>query len=261
MENRVTAGEQLRAIREKLGLTIRDVEAASSALAEKHQNPELSVSLSRLSDIETKGVTPSIYKLYALAALYRRDLMELLALYGLNVADLRDDSTASIPRTHISTLEAQRQAIEMPVRLDPGFDPKTTFIVGRMIQAWGILPMSSLAKFQDRKYTYGYIGSDDLTMYPILLPGTFVQIDEKLNKVLDGGWRSEYERPIYMIETRSEYLCSWCEVTGTQLTIKPHPLSPEKTRILKLSSEAEIVGQVVGAAMRLTMRASTSEGR
>src|SRR5438132_45091 len=67
-----SAGQNLRALRESLGLKMRDVEGASARIARKHQNEEFAIPPSRLSDIETKGVVPSIYRVYALAVIYRR---------------------------------------------------------------------------------------------------------------------------------------------------------------------------------------------
>jgi len=51
---------------------MRDVESASVQIAQKFDNEEFAIPPSRLSDIETKGIVPSIYRLYALAAIYRR---------------------------------------------------------------------------------------------------------------------------------------------------------------------------------------------
>jgi transcriptional regulator with XRE-family HTH domain len=70
----LAAGLNLRASRGRLGLTMRDVETASARIAERHGNDEFAVSPSRLSDIETKGLVPSIFRLYSLAVIYRRDL-------------------------------------------------------------------------------------------------------------------------------------------------------------------------------------------
>ena len=81
----LSAGQQLRIAREQLGLTMREVESASLRIAAKHGNEEYAVSPSRLSDIETKGLLPSIYRLYSLAIIYRRDLREVLAWYGIDV--------------------------------------------------------------------------------------------------------------------------------------------------------------------------------
>lgn len=76
-------GRKLRAIREELGLTLRDVHKASLQLAARHRNRRLVLSPGRLSMIETKNEVPSIFRLYALSNIYRRNLKQLLALYGL----------------------------------------------------------------------------------------------------------------------------------------------------------------------------------
>ena len=74
------AGQKLKRIRERLGLTYRDVEEASARIAEANQNDEFVVALSRLSDIETKGVVPNIFRLYSFAVIYRRDVRDLMAV-------------------------------------------------------------------------------------------------------------------------------------------------------------------------------------
>lgn len=251
-KNILSAGETLRKVRESLGLTIRDVEAATARLAERHNNPEMSVSLSRLSDIETKEIVPSIFKLYGLAATYRIDLYEILRLYGIDLDSLPDDSDViAVKRTHrVSSLNAI-QHVMIPTRIDPGFEMNQTSAIGRLIQRWGSVPMSQLKGFSDRAFSYGYVGLDDWTMYPLLLPGAFIQIDEQQNSVEMGLWPSEFARPIYFIESREGFACSWCEIVGGSLILVPHPMSPARTRSLKLGVEAEVIGRVVGIAMRL----------
>jgi hypothetical protein len=65
-------------------------------------------------------------------------------------------------------------------------------------------------------------------------------------------WRTEYERPIYFVELRDGYCCCWCELHEQDLWLLPHPLSPCKVRRLTSGVDAEIVGQVTGAGIRLT---------
>ena len=246
-----TAGQRLRALREQLGLTIRDVEAASLRIAGKHNNEDFALSLSRLSDIETKGILPSLYRLYSLAVIYRRDIRELFDWYGIDLnATAADLSVTDPPKSHLSTV-CDPPSVQVPLRLDPGFDLRRTVNFGRMVEQWGLVPLAYLAKFANTDHTYGYIGSEDYTMYPILMPGSFVQIDESANKVKESMWRSEYERPIYFVETRSGYTCCWCSLRGDQLTLQPHPLSPVPVRMLPYPQEADVIGQVIGVAMRL----------
>ena len=248
----LSSGQRLRLLREKLGLTIRDVEAASSRIAARHGNEDFAISPSRLSDIETKGVVPNVYRLYSLAVIYRRDLRELIAWYGVDLAEMAADlALAEPPRSHITETFDSMMEVSVPVRLDPGFDARRTLNLGRMIERWGVVPLAYLAQFSKGKYTYGYIGSEDFTMYPVLLPGSFIQVDESATTVEEGSWRSEYERPIYFVELRDGYTASWCSLKGDCLILQPHPLSPVPVRMLKLSQEAEIVGRVVGVALRL----------
>ncbi len=246
-----SAGQRLRQLREELGLSIREVEAASLRIASQHHNEDFALSLSRLSDIETKGILPSLYRLYSLAVVYRRDIRELFDWYRVDLnATAADLSVIEPAKTHRSTA-CEPPSVQVPLRLDPGFDLRKTVNFGRMVEQWGLVPLAYLAKFANTDHTYGYIGSEDYTMYPILMPGSFVQIDESVNKVTEAMWRSEYERPIYFVETRAGYTCCWCSLRGDQLTLQPHPLSPVPVRILPYPQEAEVIGQVIGVAMRL----------
>ena len=248
----VPAGKKLRELREQMGLTLRDVEVSSTSLAESRGIEEFVINPSRLSDIETKGVIPSIYRIYTLSVIYRADFTELLKLYGVDLsATATDFAICSPAKTHRLEIADGRGTVHVPVKLDPGFDIRHTSDLGRMIENWGMVPMQYLQELAKQKYTYAYIGMEDLTMYPLLLPGSFVQVDERRSRVEDKKWRSELERPIYFVETREGHVCCWCSVRRGEIVLQSHPLSPVPPRILKHPQEAEVIGQVVGVAMRL----------
>jgi hypothetical protein len=231
---------------------MRDVELASNQIARRFDNEEFAIPPSRLSDIETKGITPSIFRLYSFAAIYRREYRELLSFYGLELDGISADIGSGRPqKSHLSEVLSNVTQVRMPTRLDPGFSLQKTTDLRRAIEQWGTVPMAYLELFADDQYTYGYIGSDDFTMYPILPPGSFVQVDEAKNKVGEGVWRSEFERPIYFVELRDGHTCCWCSIKRDSIVLQPHPLSPVSVRILRYPQEAEILGQVVGVAMRL----------
>ena len=247
----VDGWENLRMVREKLGLTMRDVENASERIAKRRDNEEYLIPISRLSDFETKGVIPSIYRLYSLAAIYRCDLRTIVSWYGVDVeVSLADLETATPTQSHLTNALTKTETVQMPVHLDPGFDPRRTLNLGRMVEKWGTVPFVYLERLSKLEFAYGYVGTEDLTMYPILPPGTFIQVDESQNRVKRGGWRSEYERPIYFVETREGHTCCWCTQAKEELILQSHPLSPVPPRVFP-DSEVEIVGRVVGVAMRL----------
>ena len=247
------AGKSLRTLRERLGLTMRDIEMSSARIAEKYRNEEFSIPPSRLSDIETKSVLPSIFRLYTLAVIYRRDIRELLGWYGVDLNNMPADlGMIAPPRSHVAETLKGLSAVQVPIRMDPGFDEQRTINLGRMVEQWGLVPLSYLAQFAHSEFTYGYIGHQDFTMYPILPPGSFIQVDEEKNKVAEGVWRTEYERPIYFVETRDGHTCCWCSMRRDEIILQPHPLSPVPVRILRHPQDAEVLGQVVGVAMKLT---------
>jgi transcriptional regulator with XRE-family HTH domain len=254
----VREGEQLRALREKLGLTLRDVEAASNKIAEKYNRSDFAISLSRLSDLETKAIVPTVHKFYSLAVIYGEDIRDLMAIYGVQTDNAADDvSLVERQNTQVIRTANFSRQLMAPTRIDPALDLTTTTTLHRMVMKWGVVPISFLHRFTDRRFTYAFVGLLDRTMYPMILPGSFVQVDETKRKIEEGNWPSEYERPIYLVETREGYMCSWCDKNGPLLTLIPHPLSRQKARTLRVGIEVEIVGQVVGIAMRLEYGAST----
>ena len=246
------AGQKLRRARERLGLRVRDVEQASQRIAEKYQNLEFTVLINRISEIENKGVVPTLYKLYALCAIYRLDFADVLEWYGIDLASLPADALfIDVARTHVVGFEAPPHGeIQIPLSLDPGVDLHRTTYVSRMIQRWGRLSLMFLAGLDPKEQRYGFIGTDDWFMYPLLQPGSFVVIDETRRKVQNAGWTNEFDRPIYFLEHRRGYLCGWCSQNDDQLILVPHPASGESPQVFS-PSEVDLIGQVVGVAMRL----------
>jgi hypothetical protein len=143
------------------------------------------------------------------------------------------------------------KSVTFPVRFDKSFSLGTTTLISRMVEVWGEIPVALIQKLDVRHCQYGFIGTQDYTMFPILRPGSFVQIETHSIRIQTTDWRTEYDRPIYFIELRDGYACSWCEIRGSQLTLVPHPLSGCSIRQFAYPTEAEIVGQVTGMAMRL----------
>jgi hypothetical protein len=111
-------------------------------------------------------------------------------------------------------------------------------------------PESSEPANSNRSLLLMALPTEETGVRQILPPGTFIQVDESRNKVIEGGWRSEYERPIYFVETREGHTCCWCVQGEGGIVLQSHPLSPVRPKIVP-NDEADIIGQVVGVAMRL----------
>lgn len=82
-ERKLPPGQRLRLLRELCGLSLRDVQQASVNLAKQLNNEEFSLPASRLHEIETRSVVPSIHRLYTLSSVYRHDMGDFLVWYGI----------------------------------------------------------------------------------------------------------------------------------------------------------------------------------
>jgi transcriptional regulator with XRE-family HTH domain len=247
-------GEQLRELRNRLGVTTREVEEFSRIIAEDRHNEEFYISNAWLTQLENKASIPSIYKLYSLSVIYRTKFQELLAVFGIDLdASARYQIALPLQNTHLTSLESPdpQKAITFPVRFDKSFSLEKTSLISRMVEVWGEVPIALIQKLDVRHCQYGYVGIQDYSMYPLLRPGSFVQIESRSARSDSSEWRSEFDRPIFFVELREGYACSWCEIRGSQITLIPHPLSGCAIRQFSYPSEAEIIGQVTGVAMRL----------
>ena len=245
-------GQRLRALRESLGYTLRDVESASEQIARKYKNQEYALPIGRLSDIEKQGIVPGLFRLYSLAVIYRADYRDILGWYGIDFnAAPRDALMVDTTKTHLVETHKTMTTAQVPVKMDPSFDLKKTSNLGRLVQQWGPAPLAYLDQLAHEDYTYGFVGTDDYTMYPLILPGSFLQIDEDRDEVVAvSGTGSEYEIPVYFVQTRAGYLCCWCELQGENIFLKAK--NPAiATRVMKHPQDADVIGQVVGVAMRL----------
>jgi len=245
----------MKELRSKLGITTREVAEFSQRIAEAEGNPEFQISNAWLTQVENSDSVPSIYKLYTLSSIYRIKFTDLLRLYGVDLQKLSQHQlTAPLPNTHLATLEVydEERTVSFPVRFDRSFDLDSTNLLSRMVELWGEVPIALIQHLDIRHSQYGYIGLQDFTLHPLLRPGSFVQIDPRVRKVQPLRWRTEFDRPIYFVELRDGYACSWCDLLDGQLLLLPHPLSPCSVRRLNYGADAEIIGQVTGVAMRLT---------
>ena len=214
-------GTRLRRARERLGLTYRDVERASYELACQRSRPDFIVHLSRLADIENRDVTPSLYKLYALAVIYHLDPKEVCEWYEVPFeGHFSDASQLTAPKR---TWPPRRPSCVSPF----GLIRPSTRAARNFLHVWssGGETWKVRSSSPSSRYLYGYVGVDDMRMHPLLRPGSLVLVDPKLRQIKTSGWTNEYERPVYFIELHGQFRCCWCQCEGGKVILVPDPLS------------------------------------
>jgi transcriptional regulator with XRE-family HTH domain len=108
-------GLRLRQARERLGLTYREVESASHELAARRGRSEFILHISRLAEIENKGVVPGLHKLYTLAVIYDLNPHEILRWYDIPIDEcFNDGTTVPSPQTHIGTSDPRMVPLLRP---------------------------------------------------------------------------------------------------------------------------------------------------
>jgi len=97
------AGAQLRRIRKKLGLTMRDVEEISEAIADEHKSANYVLSKSWVAALESgKGHMPTLARLYSLGAIYKRSFKDLALIFDVPFQDLgKDQGSYGVPKTSL----------------------------------------------------------------------------------------------------------------------------------------------------------------
>ena len=192
------AGKRLRAERLRVRLSTRAVQKLSQQIAQEKNNQDYYISHGWLSEVENGKFTPSIYKLYSLSLIYKCNYNEIVAFFGINVLDVaKEPRLVSLPHTHLigSNLEPPGQTIMLPLELRENVQLARTNLVSRMFEAWGEIPVALLQQLDLRHRLFGYIGIEDYTLYPLIRPGSFVEIDARQNKVKAGNWQNEFDRP------------------------------------------------------------------
>jgi len=237
-------GARLRAVRQKWGLTLREVEERSARLASEWGMPSYRISASWLDRVEREGRFLSAVKLIVLAAVYSIPADELLAF----CPDGRGATPQHIhPSSPNTTLLLTRGPLEEHARL---WLPDS-------IAAEPIPDNTALLPQEDRlpsHYRRGIIGRRDKTLDPMIRPGSIVLINTQRRAIAHRReWTNEFDRPIYFLFTHAGYICGWCELdkNAEWLTLVPHLLSYSAAQRWRYRKEVEVIGRVAVVLQRL----------
>ena len=252
-ERNVRGGAKLREIRKRLGFSVRDVERISHEMARNRSNPFLALSRTWIADVETGRFVPGSFKMASLAEIFGMEVFEIHKLYGLppDVDITQQQPAYRPPRTQLLTPRIERVGNTDSTETVPPepLDIEKTNLLAGIADIWGNVPVPLRHRFGRGRYLYGFIGTEDRSLGPVLPPGSFVQIDTSQTRIRKGpfpkSWSdSHFARPIYFLDIRTGYACGYCELKDGILTLIPHPDSGEAIRTFKYPSEVSVIGRV-----------------
>ena len=259
LEEDMSASQKLKALRNTRSITIREVELESRRIAEAKGDKRFYISNTRLNQLENDPYSePSIWKLFSLSAVYYVSINELMRLYNVDADEsLKYNAIASADRTQILS-ELPDDFLTADSLTDSVKSPEKTTLLSRKAEKDKPRNLQNQSH-ETQHITYGYIGLNDFTMYPLIRPGAVVMIDTRQGKLRVTEWRTEYERPIYFVELRDGYACGWCELQGSQLLVVPHHSSPASIRGFAYPKEAEVMGRITKFSTRCVDNGTGSE--
>lgn len=236
-------GANLRMLRERFRLSLREVQERSEALATKWGHSEYQISASYLARIEGGRSGMSASKLIVLTALYGLSAHEMLALCSPPGASVVEPEPAAWPN---ATVLLASGSLEERAKLAISEDVVTAQP-----------PEESRLLTRPEGYPSGYrrgiVGRKDNTMEPMIRAGSIVLIDTQRKAIAKRkDWTHEFNRPIYFLLAHSGYYTGFCELDkkAEWLTLVPHALSYQTNRRWRYRREVEVVGEVTGFIVR-----------
>lgn len=240
-------GQRIRELLAAKHLRPRDIERKSRLIADARCNAGFYISHASLAAIKA-GATPSIYKVFSLAACCGVSYGYLLSLFGI-VADNHETTDS---QTLTSGSEAERETAvleESNFRFRMNFDVRVASEETRLIPAENLdlqlLPPSLASSLEPKRFLYAVVGLNDDSMADIIPPGSLVEVDRDQTEVPSAGWRTLPERPIFLVWHEQGYSCGWCQRTKSLLLLIPHPVSTRPILLFKIPNEAVVIGRIV----------------
>ena len=113
----------------------------------------------------------------------------------------------------------------------------------RLLAMWGTVPLLLMLDMDWGRGPLVLIGTADRMMWPLLPPGSLLQLDQTVRSIDDGPF-TEFDRPIYLIEYRNRFYCCHARRRRDAISLISHGESQLPPSIPVPLKEARVRGQV-----------------
>lgn len=125
----------------------------------------------------------------------------------------------------------------------------------RLMTVWSDVPLLLMLDVDWERGPLVLVGLSDRMLWPLLPPGSLLQLDPRVRTVENGSW-TEFDRPIYLVEYRGRFHVCHAQRRGDILRLISHLESPAPPSIPVPVKEARIRGQVTPIFRPLPTRGS-----
>ena len=232
-----------------LGLSYKDIVAASEKLARQNNNADMRIGKSTLGNIISGSIRqPGTAKLDSLRIILNLSRADVDAAIGLQPERrFAEQLGMTRARTHEVPIDAvtRHRRLKMPILRDDAKLDETQFFEGSL-KNWASIEVEYLSSFYPPNFAYVVVGEDDTNAAPIAPPGSRLLVNKQLNKVNAAENSSFHARELFYVLTPNGHTCVYAElVAGEKIVLIPHPASGNVREEFH-RDEVTIIGQVVG---------------
>lgn len=127
----------------------------------------------------------------------------------------------------------------------------------QLLTLWADIPILLMLDVDWERGPLVLIGTADYMMWPLLPPGTLLQLNPKLRSIGEGEW-TEFDRPVYLIEHDARFYCCYAQQKRQSLLLIPHNESPSRNIVTIQWKDARVRGQVTPVFRPLATRGSAA---
>jgi hypothetical protein len=118
-----------------------------------------------------------------------------------------------------------------------------TSAMHRLLTIWTEVPMLLMLDLDWNRGPLVLVGQRDRMMWPLLPPGSLLQLDQNERTLAQGQW-GEFERPVYLIEFKGRFHCCHAQRRGETLRMISHQESLERPSISVPHQEVRVRGEL-----------------
>jgi hypothetical protein len=244
---------ELRALRETLGYRMRDVELASNQIAQRLRKRRILDPAKPLVRHRNQGHYPQYFPTLFVCRHLSAGVSRITVFYGLELDGISTDVGFAHPqKSHFGGFLQHYAKCASPPRLDPGFSLQKTTDMKRIIQQWGTsrwliwncLPMTAtLMAISDQKTS---------PCIPFFRPEASCKSMTRQKQSQRGHMAFRVRAPDLLCgDARRFYLLLVFEKRRIHCPTTSSLCLRRPCESFDIPQEAEILGQVVGVAMRL----------
>ncbi len=237
-------GNQLRIVRERLGLSQRTVARKSVAFATERGTNLYKLTpgwLARVEKDSRRQHDIGAHRLIALLSIYGLTLEELLAV---NSPRDHPEDTSDIPTNVPETAVLIGPAADTAARILLPDDSDSVAIPENTVILRPAMPKNT------GRFLRVVIGHQNNYLYPIVPAGTVALVDRYRRSLRQEPLSVEIEiqRPMFLLEFRDgKHVCCWCELVDEdekRAVILPHPTNRWRAFQVTVDRDVSIIGQI-----------------